>query len=1139
MHKKMRKFVILGLISSNSLATSTNIYATNKSIFDDNTVIELPAENNLYSNKLDESKIIKPNNIPWEKEKITLTGDGGWVITEFRYNPKEKNLDFFFKNGDPNSLINQWVTDDFIDILITRGDKEIGRAKALGTESYVNASAKLAELENIEVLPGDKITINPSGRELEKNRTKSYGKMDKSGNIFIIREDHLELERDDGELSKERIFIRNNEQDLLNVLYFDTETNTLRSRSEIHRNPHDEKDKKVNGDNITLEIVRDKQVVKTIEINQLDDGDKFSEEFNSKVNGVKFENGDEIRFISNNISSDIKNMIFSKSYGIISKFVILDNTIKPVIGNLPHIEVTDKVINVGDTFDEMDDVNVSDDEDTDVEISKSIKIVFNNLDINTPGEYYIEYEVTDSDGNVYRKSRKVTVKSNGKVVREVSIGTYEDFSNMSNQGLNRGNNHGREPLGIILPANTKIEVRQVPSDFQYNLILDLYNDNGHTEKTVNIPNDGSWVEVSNTVDSVPFIRKPMTKASPKVEYKINGSIVKLPIYKENGDEEEFFKEWDFSDTKFAFIENSRVQMLVPKTSKNFLRSMPEFNNIDELFKYYNWMFDTYDRLSGLDFNPDNPIHQNVETQYFVKANKSGGGAAYYAYDHTAFTGDNISEYLTSSWLVLHEIGHGYENNIGNHGLYLTEVFNNIFSHLFERQFRDENAGWLYEGDRKNLSDKQLKEFREKGIGYNDTGEYRQRLAIMMNFIEFVGEDAFREFNKLYRERSAKGEYNGVSTGTIFNEIFSEVTGYDVREYFEIYKIFGESGSLYDENFIDYKNIFILGDVVGEDKAEEIRVEKGLRSMYSLISTEDILTSKVKLDKETLQVNIDNIDNIVGETITVRDGDKIIAEKVITDSNTITFDNLIPAKYTVEISNKNSAFSDYFDVKKVTVISGENNRVDLKAPYKNDALGQMFNQSVKLNGIGDWTFASLDTDLDSNKLTIKTYNVQPHSGFGNQTYASIEVLDEDKRSVFKKDYIGWDWQSYSENIIDIKPGYTINIYHAEPWSRFVVSNVDGIRETEYQSGNQNMSFTVTDYGLDNGNIDMDARLTKTLDNQAKKLESKLGDDIENYSIYRNHRAVLKNAVNRLSQDAKVEFVKKYGKLINDGVINIAD
>ncbi len=1128
MHQKIKQLIILGIITTNTLITPINAYAVN-ALTSNNTGDTTLQSQNLDYSKSTKSKTIKTNNIPWQEEKFTLTGLGDWVVTEFRYNPTERKLDFFFRNGDPNSQLHWGVPGTFIDILITRDGKEIGRAQVLGTESYKNASAKLAELENVEVLPGDKITINPAGHEIGRFRTKSYGKMDLSGNKFVIREDHLELEKTNGELSKERIFIRNSKKELLNILYFDAGNKTLKSSGQIHRNPHDEQGKKVDGENLIVEIIRDRQVVNTIEINQLDNGDKFSQEFNTKINGVKFETGDQIQFSSKNYSSNIENMIFSKSYGIINKFMILNNTIEPVIGNFPYIEAPDEVINVSDSFDEMQGVIASDVEDEN--IASKVTVTFNNLDTDTPGEYYIQYEVVDTDGNVYTTSRKITVKSNGEIVRKVSIGTYDDFTNMTNQGLKRGNDHGKEPLGIILPANTKIEVRQVPSDFKYNLILSLLNDNGNTEKSVNLPNNGAWVEVSNTVDSVPFVKKPMTKASPQVEYKINGNVVKLPTYKENGDEKAFFKTWDASDAKFAFIENSRVQMLVPKTSKNYLKSMRDFGSIDELFEYYNWMFDYYDGLSGLEFNAKNPIHRNVETQYFVKANKSGGGAAYYAWDHTAFNGDNINEYLSTSWLVLHEIGHGYENNIGNHGLYLTEVYNNILSHLFERQFRDENKGWLYEGDRKNLADKQLKQFRENGKGYNDTGEYRQRLAIMMNFVEFIGEDAFTEFNKLYRERLAAGKYNGVNTGTIFNELFSEVTGYDVREYFEIYKIFGKSGKLYDEDFINYKNIFILGDVVGEAKAEEIRAEKGLKSMYSLISTEEILTSKVKLDRETLKVNIDNIENIIGETVTIKDGEQIIAEQVIKDSNIITFDNLIPAKYTVELSNKNSTFENYFDVKKVTVISGKTNTVNLEAPYKNKALGQMFNQKIVLNGLGDWTFASINTDLDNNKLIIKTNNTQAHSGYGNQLYATIEVLDENKNNVYKKDFIGADWQGATEETIELKPGYTVNVYHAEPWSRRVVYNAEGARENEYQSGATKVSFTITDLGLDDGKIDFDSKLYKVIEKEAKKLEAKLGDNVENYKLYRNHRAVLQNAFDRLSQEAKVEFVKNYGKLIN--------
>ncbi|EPZ54584.1 viral enhancin family protein [[Clostridium] sordellii ATCC 9714] len=306
---------------------------------------------------------------------------------------------------------------------------------------------------------------------------------------------------------------------------------------------------------------------------------------------------------------------------------------------------------------------------------------------------------------------------------------------MKNIGLNRGNYHGREPLGFILPKNTKIEVRQVNKDYDKDLMLDLLNDDSETENNITIPKNGDWVSIENKYESVPFIRKVSSSISPEVEYKVDGKVIKLPIYKEHDDENRFFKEWILSNTNFAFIENNKVQMLVPKTSKYTLKNMSDFKNIDELLKFYTNMLNKYDYLLGLDKNAQNPINRNIDTQYFVKANKHGAGAAYYTNTHTALNGDNIDAYLSKGWLPLHELAHGYEYNIKDRGVYLVDVFNNILAHFYQRTYVNGDEGWLFNGKR-NEVDTVLKNIRKSG-SYNDAS-YQGKLGMFVYLVEFIG-----------------------------------------------------------------------------------------------------------------------------------------------------------------------------------------------------------------------------------------------------------------------------------------------------------------------------------------------------------------------------------------------------------------
>lgn len=74
----------------------------------------------------------------------------------------------------------------------------------------------------------------------------------------------------------------------------------------------------------------------------------------------------------------------------------------------PVITATDKIIEVGDTFDPMADVTATDAEDGN--LTDKIEILKNTVDPSKPGVYEVTYKVTDSKGASCTKTIKVTVK---------------------------------------------------------------------------------------------------------------------------------------------------------------------------------------------------------------------------------------------------------------------------------------------------------------------------------------------------------------------------------------------------------------------------------------------------------------------------------------------------------------------------------------------------------------------------------------------------------------------------------------------------------------------------------------------------------------------------------------------------------
>ena len=80
----------------------------------------------------------------------------------------------------------------------------------------------------------------------------------------------------------------------------------------------------------------------------------------------------------------------------------------------PTIEAADKVLKVGDTFNEKAGVTAEDKEDGN--LTNSITVIKNTVNTNKEGTYEVVYEVSDKDGATVRKTITVIVRSNDKPI---------------------------------------------------------------------------------------------------------------------------------------------------------------------------------------------------------------------------------------------------------------------------------------------------------------------------------------------------------------------------------------------------------------------------------------------------------------------------------------------------------------------------------------------------------------------------------------------------------------------------------------------------------------------------------------------------------------------------------------------------
>ena len=106
--------------------------------------------------------------------------------------------------------------------------------------------------------------------------------------------------------------------------------------------------------------------------------------------------------------------------------------------NKPIIVADNITIKLNEKFDPLLGVTASDKEDGD--ITKSIKVISNNVDTSKEGSYKVIYEVKDNNGNVTTKEITVTVSKNVLNVEEIVGSTrYETATKLSKYKFDKAN----------------------------------------------------------------------------------------------------------------------------------------------------------------------------------------------------------------------------------------------------------------------------------------------------------------------------------------------------------------------------------------------------------------------------------------------------------------------------------------------------------------------------------------------------------------------------------------------------------------------------------------------------------------------------------------------------------------------------
>ncbi|MBC2178962.1 enhancing factor [Listeria booriae] len=675
-------------------------------------------------------------------------------------------------------------------------------------------------------------------------------------------------------------------------------------------------------------------------------------------------------------------------------------------------------------------------------------------------------------------------------VKTVELYKLENPTWLSKAGISKGIGHDKQDLGIILPANVELEIRQVNPNFKENLTMELLNDDSQKEKNVAITS--TWTKVSHAYTAVPMIDTTFGLEAPVIEFKFTNNMRVLPTYMQGDIEANFFKEWDDTDAEFALVKSRYFRMLVPKKDKAYMKNMRDFKSVHELCDYYTSIFETYNELDGLSFTPENPTDKNIPNKYFIKANAHGAGSAYYTGSHTAQTSNSLAGYyLSKGWASLHEIAHGYQGSFMSDSAFgVSEVWNNIYAATYQKKTMGSDvykSGWLYGGNITGLENTIKKLWYTTETPVN-AWDLRSKLFFLVNMQEKAGDEAFITFNQEYRKIANEDGFVAANHYLLdlISKYYGQASGFDFTPVIESAGGVMSKEQKEENRLNSYQAVAPLVDVVPAAKVSEVQAKLGLESYLSLVDATELRVSGLS-GTASIHLDIDDIAQLKGQYLTIKNGKEVVKKVVVTDED-VALGELPNGVYTIDAPTGNTVKyaldTHYLYVKEAT------NKSTIKYTAKKESY--LASQTVRFLGIGDRLFASAKVDLEKDQLVFNKNSAKPHDYFENIVYGKLEVLDTDGNVVYTRAMTGKD-TAVDKAEIPIKEGYKLRIYHAEP-GRLRADDATGRLEANdiniVNTKTQTNIFTITKKGLINDALgnNPDDVLVEKIKEAASKIEA---------------------------------------------------
>ncbi|MCY1586395.1 LPXTG cell wall anchor domain-containing protein [Staphylococcus pettenkoferi] len=715
-------------------------------------------------------------------------------------------------------------------------------------------------------------------------------------------------------------------------------------------------------------------------------------------------------------------------------------------------------------------------------------------------------------------------------------------NNTAQAGTLRGQNHMRQSLDIVVPANTKAYIRSKDVVNKKQLTAELITDSSKSDARTNFALDNQWHEIQASKDGALFIKTPSNLDGPvDVEYYVEGNKgVDMPHYKLNGDIEKFKRDWQETDAAFAVAESEHSQILIPHVDKDYVLDMENttnpigFKSLDETLNYHEDMLKHYDHWLGLDDSSD--IDSNSPQQYFIRADKTGAGAAYYNPDHTATNGDSVVPFLSRSWLLLHEVGHGYDGYVVHPNtatdIVLLETWNNIYGNLMVSTVDPKQGDWLYGGKQEAYQKQELDKMTKSDDDYQFIRQsFKSRLNIMATLVRGTGEESFIKFNKYMRQMGNKVKERSINDQLA--EEWGNLSDVNLVPYFDLAGI-PVNESVKERIYEQGNTILYPLSLLTSDEAEQDRIKESehMVSRHDLVSTDALKDAGITASS-TIDLKLNGNQLRDNAEVRLLDGKRVVATAQVKD-NQVHFEDVPMGVYKVEApftTDGKLPKTEYIVMK-----AHEDNQLELNYPA--DAKSN-YSEVANFLGLSNDNVASLTYNPTTNKVKITDSLKAPHVYF-KTNYITMTIKDKNGEVKYHKEMVGNQART-GDNIedVDVQPGDTLEIYHAEPGRLKFSNNNTNQPISALETKNQTTTYHFTPYGLTKK--DEDEAYQRYIDNLKAELDNKQADldahpDLDSRKIVSGLYA----EINNLKDQDKQQFINDYRELLEKtGVIESED